>query len=54
MFQASNNSNTMEPPNYCVTEGRDGNPKLISCSPPGGYSTVAAAKEAEIKEKKRK
>jgi hypothetical protein len=49
-------SNSGEKPqkHYCVIAARDGNPKLISCCPPGGYPTVATAKEAEIKEIKEK
>ncbi len=36
--------------NYYVRDDCDGNPQLTRCSPQGGYPTVAAAKEAEIKE----
>jgi len=50
MRQTSNNSNTIQTPNYFVREDRDGNPRLTRCSPPGGYSTVTGAKKAEIKE----
>jgi hypothetical protein len=50
MSKPSKSSKKRKTLNYCVTLDGDGNPELISCSPPGGYSTVAAAKEAEIKE----
>jgi hypothetical protein len=49
-------SNSSQKPqqHYCVTIARDGSRNLSICSPPGGYSSVAAAKEAEIKEIKEK
>ncbi len=37
-------------PNYFVSDAGDGNPQIIRCSSPLGYPTVAAAKEAKIKE----
>jgi hypothetical protein len=49
MSHVSNSSNKPQK-HYFVTRARDGNPKLSSCSPPAGYSTVARAKKAEIKE----
>jgi hypothetical protein len=52
MSHVSNSSRPQK--HYFVTSARDGNPKLSSCSPPAGYSTVAGAKEAEIKEIKEK
>jgi hypothetical protein len=48
MFQTSTRSNTTQKPNYCVRDGRNGNPQLIRCSAPEGYSTGTAAKEARI------
>jgi hypothetical protein len=36
--------------NYFVSVDLDGNPKLIRCSPPQGYPTVAAARKAKLKE----
>ena len=50
MFQSANNSKTMQTRNYFVSEDRDGNPHLVRCSTLRGYSTVARAKKAEIKE----
>jgi hypothetical protein len=44
------NSGKKPQKHYCVIAARDGNPKLISCRPPGGYSTVATAKKAKIEE----
>lgn len=48
------NSSRKPQKHYCVTIAREGSRKLSICSPSGGYSTVAGAKEAEIKEIKEK
>jgi hypothetical protein len=50
MNQVSNSNNPATVSNYYVRVDRDGDPKLSSCSPPAGYSTVAGAQQAEIKE----
>jgi hypothetical protein len=50
MFQTSKTSNTMQTANYFVREHRGGNPQIIRCSPPRGYPTATAAREAKIKE----
>ena len=36
--------------NYFIRSGADGVRTLARCSPPAGYATLAAAKEAEIRE----
>jgi hypothetical protein len=50
MSQVSNSNKITPNPNYFARVDLDGNPKLLRCSPQGGYPTAAAAIEAEIKE----
>jgi hypothetical protein len=50
MSQIHNRSNEKQTRNYFVTDACDGIPQLLTCSAPRGYLTVAAAKEAKIKE----
>jgi hypothetical protein len=50
MSRVHDRSNEDPKANYLVSVTGDGNPKLSSCSPPAGYSTVAGAKEARIEE----
>ena len=50
MFQTSNTTKTPNKANYFIREDRNGNPQLARCSTLGGYSTRAAAKDANIKE----
>jgi hypothetical protein len=50
MSEVSNSNKVTTHRNYFISVDRGDNPKLIACSPPLGYPTVAAAKEAKIKE----
>jgi hypothetical protein len=49
-----NNNNITTHSSCFVANDSNGNPTLTKCSEPLGYPTVAAAKEAEIKEIKEK
>jgi hypothetical protein len=50
MSQTDNRINEKQKPKYFIREDRDGNLQLITCAATQGYPTVAAAKEAEIKD----